>query len=106
MVPFALAFKKNKKSSFVVVELVDGELLFQVNKRSQPELRADLAPWVRHPQGKASPTSPVAVPSLQASDQGDERLRRLKDLGELRDAGVLTDEEFGAEKARVLGREA
>jgi Short C-terminal domain len=43
------------------------------------------------------------APGGQASDQGDERIRRLKDLAELRDAGVLTDEEFAAEKARVLG---
>jgi hypothetical protein len=103
MGPFALAFKKDKKSDcFVVVELVDGEFLFQVRKKSQPELRADLAPWVRRPRGQKLP-DPVAVPGGQAIDHGGERIRQLKDLAELRDQGVLTDEEFAVEKARVLG---
>lgn len=40
MGPFALAFKKDKKSDcFVVVESVEGEFLFQVRKKSQQELR-------------------------------------------------------------------
>jgi hypothetical protein len=28
---------------------------------------------------------------------------RLKELGELRDSGVLTEEEFAAQKAKLLG---
>lgn len=39
----------------------------------------------------------------QAPDAEESRLRRLERLAELRDKGVLTDEEFAAEKARVLG---
>jgi putative oligomerization/nucleic acid binding protein len=38
-----------------------------------------------------------------APDDQDSRLRRLEQLAELREKGVLTDEEFAAEKARVLG---
>jgi hypothetical protein len=33
----------------------------------------------------------------------DARLRRLEKLGELREKGILTEEEFVAEKARLLG---
>jgi Short C-terminal domain len=33
---------------------------------------------------------------------GDDRVAQLKDLAALREQGVLTDEEFAAEKARVL----
>jgi Short C-terminal domain len=33
---------------------------------------------------------------------GGERLAQLKQLGELRETGVLTDAEFEAEKARIL----
>lgn len=36
-------------------------------------------------------------------DAEDNRLRRLERLGELREKGVLTDEELAAEKARILG---
>jgi hypothetical protein len=30
-------------------------------------------------------------------------IQQLKDLAELKDQGVLTDEEFAAEKVRILG---
>ena len=42
---------------------------------------------------------PSAVP---AESETDLRLRRLKTLGELRATGVLTDDEFEREKARIL----
>jgi hypothetical protein len=34
---------------------------------------------------------------------GDDMLDQLKQLGELHDAGVLTDDEFAAQKAKILG---
>ena len=40
-----------------------------------------------------------------AADDEDARLARLERLGELREKGVLNDEEFAAEKAKVLGDE-
>ena len=59
----------------------------------------------------------VRLPEVPRSDGGeapateaptevlgeDARLARLERLGELREKGILTDEEFAAEKARVLG---
>jgi len=33
----------------------------------------------------------------------NESLAQLKQLGELRDAGILSDEEFEAKKAKILG---
>jgi hypothetical protein len=43
-------------------------------------------------------------PSAGAATGGEEdRLRRLERLAELREKGVLTEEEFAAEKARILG---
>ena len=39
-------------------------------------------------------------------DAEDARLQRLEKLGELRDKGILTDEEFAAEKAKLLGGES
>jgi hypothetical protein len=38
-----------------------------------------------------------------AAAEEDARLERLARLGELKEKGILTDEEFAAEKARVLG---
>ena len=34
----------------------------------------------------------------------DDRIARLEKLGELRDAGVITEDEFQAQKAKILAR--
>jgi hypothetical protein len=55
--------------------------------------------------------SKLRLPAVRRSGAGagaggedeDARLRRLERLAELRDKGVLSEEEFAAEKARVLG---
>ena len=43
----------------------------------------------------------VAPP--QQGGGGDDHLEKLKELGELKASGVLTEEEFAAEKAKLLG---
>ncbi|WP_406830799.1 SHOCT domain-containing protein [Pedococcus sp. KACC 23699] len=43
------------------------------------------------------PPPPAPAPS------GSDMLEQLKTLGELRDQGVLTQEEFDAQKAKILG---
>lgn len=54
--------------------------------------------------------TPGAAPSEAASTAGaatggmsTEAMTRLRELGELHESGVLTDEEFESEKAKVLG---
>ncbi len=59
-------------------------------------------PEVRKPSDDGGAASPEAPTEVLAGDE-DARLRRLSQLAELHDKGVLTDEEFAAEKARVLG---
>lgn len=50
--------------------------------------------------GTASPTPPAAT----AGSLGvDEMYAQLTKLGELKQAGLLTDEEFARQKARLLG---
>ena len=48
-------------------------------------------------RGAEAPTEPLATSGEDA------RLQRLERLGTLHEKGVLTDEEFAAEKSRVLG---
>jgi hypothetical protein len=48
------------------------------------------------PPPQAAPTQPAPAPQLSMVEQ-------LTKLGELRDAGILTEEEFAAQKAKVLG---
>jgi Short C-terminal domain len=43
----------------------------------------------------------AAAPAPAAG--GDDLVHQLKELGELRDSGVLTEEEFAAQKAKLLG---
>jgi hypothetical protein len=50
----------------------------------------------------AEPQYAQPPPTTSASSGADEMLDQLRKLGELRDQGVLTDEEFAAQKARIL----
>jgi hypothetical protein len=53
------------------------------------------------PEPAPAPAQPAApAPAPPAPD----RIAQLKQLGELKAQGVLTDEEFAAEKARVLAQ--
>ncbi len=47
-----------------------------------------------------APQAPQAAPSAGE----DDRMSQLKQLGDLHTQGVLTDQEFAAEKARILGQ--
>jgi len=71
----------------------------------------------RHQQGKAQQGAdepaveqppvaaevPAAVPATPSTGLSPEAMEQLKGLAALKDQGVLTDEEFAAEKAKVLG---
>jgi Short C-terminal domain len=48
------------------------------------------------PQYQQAPPPPAAAPAPDPIEQ-------LKQLGELRQQGILTDEEFAAQKAKILG---
>lgn len=56
--------------------------------------------WAEQEAQQAAPQQapPQAAPAPVAVDP----IERLKELGQLRDSGVLTEEEFAAEKAKVL----
>jgi len=43
-----------------------------------------------------------AAPPPPAAPDADEMLAQLERLGKLRDSGVLTEEEFAAQKAKIL----
>ena len=51
------------------------------------------------PQEQYAPPPPPPAPAAPA---GEDRIEQLKELGALKEQGVLTDEEFAAEKARIL----
>ncbi|MER5965713.1 SHOCT domain-containing protein [Streptomyces sp. NPDC002057] len=47
--------------------------------------------------------APAAAPAPAPADDMSSRIAQLKDLGELKAQGVLTEEEFAAQKSRILG---
>jgi hypothetical protein len=53
-------------------------------------------------QQYAPPPEPQYAPEPVAVSQAD-MISQLKQLGELRDAGILTEDEFAAQKAKLLG---
>jgi hypothetical protein len=60
-------------------------------------IRADIAAAVEAAPRPSTPTLSVVQPEPAAS-----RYEKLRQIGELRDAGVLTQPEFEEEKARIL----
>ena len=45
----------------------------------------------------------AAPPAAPAGGMSDETINQLKQLGELKDQGVLTEDEFEAQKKKLLG---
>lgn len=62
----------------------------------EQDTQPQYAPPPPQQQYAPPPPAPAAGPT-------EDTIERLKQLGELRDSGVLTEEEFAAEKAKLLG---
>jgi hypothetical protein len=57
--------------------------------------------WSQQEEQKAAqqaPAAPAAAPAGESS-----MIEQLKQLGELKSQGILTEEEFAAQKAKLLG---
>jgi hypothetical protein len=51
------------------------------------------------PQQQYAPPPPAPAPAAPAADP----IEQLKELAQLKDQGILTEEEFAAQKAKLLG---
>jgi hypothetical protein len=58
--------------------------------------------WAQQEQPQQEPEQYEEAPPAAAAPSGDDKIQRLKDLGELHTSGVLTDAEFETEKAKIL----
>jgi putative oligomerization/nucleic acid binding protein len=67
-----------------------------------PRSRAQQAQYNRQLQDRFASTRRVAPPVLATGER--DSVADLKQLGELHDAGVLTDSEFEAAKAKFLAK--
>jgi hypothetical protein len=67
----------------------------------------DCIHWRQHAEWASQSRSPAIPPAAYVASAGapaDDMLTQLAQLGELKTAGVLTDAEFQAQKARILDR--
>lgn len=53
-------------------------------------------------QAQAPPPQAYAPPPAAPADDTGDMLAQLKELGALKDAGILTEAEFEAQKAKIL----
>jgi membrane protease subunit (stomatin/prohibitin family) len=66
------------------------------------EIRAPQADQPPPAQSRANPPTATGNPPVGAMNSSSERLRLLKELASLKADGIVTEEEFAAEKARIL----
>jgi hypothetical protein len=58
--------------------------------------------FLQYQMNESWKNEPVAPPPGQASAGSDADLERIKKLSDLRDSGAISDDEFEAEKARIM----
>jgi hypothetical protein len=59
--------------------------------------------WAQQEEAKAQAAEPQAAPAPAApADSTGSMIDQLKELGELKAQGILTEEEFAAQKAKLL----
>jgi hypothetical protein len=74
-------------------------------QRRQAEKYADRDAQIAETRGAgyAQGAQAVSEPPPAPAETGSDSVAELKQLAELKDAGILTEEEFAAKKAQVLG---
>jgi hypothetical protein len=103
---FAIAFRKQEMGGpYLTMETRDGPQIFDTRGTDGRRLAARLAAF--HKEMHASGTQPVekSQPSEPEPGAGDpDPIAKIRELGELRETGLITDEEFEAKKAELLDR--
>jgi hypothetical protein len=59
--------------------------------------------WNQQEAAQAPPPEQAPPPPAAAAPAGESTIDQLKELGELKSQGILTEEEFAAQKAKLLG---
>ncbi len=96
---FALKKKNTDKEAYLTIELSDGqEIIFFIDKKSPMELKAKLAKVI----SRVKRAGVAAQASAAQPDQGRSTDELIK-LADLKEKGILTQEEFNAKKKQLLG---
>ncbi|WP_328837887.1 SHOCT domain-containing protein [Streptomyces europaeiscabiei] len=59
--------------------------------------------WAQQQAAEQPDAAPAPPPPTQSADDSNSTIAQLKELGELKTQGVLTDAEFEEQKRRILG---
>jgi hypothetical protein len=74
----------------------------QANRWAQQEPQPAYGYYDQAPPPQPPPPAPPPPAPAPAGPSTDDKLSQLKQLGELKASGVLTDAEFEAQKAKIL----
>jgi hypothetical protein len=105
-----IVFASGNKAEIKNVQKSDGkDIVDQIRGRLSGQIPSPQpmppVPSVPSRPVPSAPAAPPAQPSISGSaSDPDAILRQLRQLGELRDAGVVTSEEFETKKAELLAR--
>jgi hypothetical protein len=72
----------------------------QANRWAEQDQAAYAEPQYAQPQPQYAQPAPAPAPAAAADT--DDMFAQLKQLAELRDQGILTEDEFAAQKAKIL----
>jgi hypothetical protein len=78
-------------------------VIHEINTAIAPGWTPPDRPWMR-PPGTSTTRTPSDSVGVAVASPGEDAIALLKKLAELRDAGVLTDDEFESKKAEILRR--
>jgi hypothetical protein len=90
-------------ATVAVASSVHGRIQRRQQQRWAAQDEAAMPAAAPLPQQAPAPMPPQA-PAAAAPGAASDRLAQLSQLGDLKNAGVLTEAEFEREKARILGQ--
>lgn len=67
------------------------------------EKKAEQEQAQQQPQQAVAQPAPAPAPAAAPTGGMDDKIEQLKQLGALHEQGILTDEEFATQKAKLLG---
>ena len=82
---------------------VVGGVAYHAGKRVQEGREEDYDRDARIAELEAQQQQQQAMAPPPASSGGDDMIEQLEKLGRLRDQGIITDDEFAAQKQKLLG---
>jgi len=82
---------------------VSGGVARRQQAKAQEAADAEAYQEMQREQQYAAAAPPPPAPAAPAAVGAGDTIAQLKELATLKDQGILTDEEFAAQKARILG---